>query len=498
MSAALDALRRQGIPILMAVGEADAFIAHLARKLDAVVLSRDSDFFIHRVPCYVNLGHLAFVEAVVVGVEEEAADAEEADHPGGRRRGLSVLAYSAEDVATLLGIPQEAIMLFACFLGCDYVSAVDQALLNTLHAALHRKRGNPRRIQEFARVVRDACAAFLPPGPEPATEAEVLEALLQALRIRDSPTGERVRSILHQALLQYRHVEQEPAPERAAVHALCQAGQLHPKLLSLCFQSVFMCALFNEDCYGSPSAWTPSNGVREHLYLVAARRYGCARGHTLEHVRNGHDMVRRKVALSSPYTPGWGEAEGIPFFLQALASAGPECGVEAGGQGAMLLHALPPWLLLPVLVMRAFLVHQHQRRRHVASPTSNVVVFAHLASCILSTLPSPPTPSRLPRHPATPTAESVHTTAELEGLAFSALFLWQLMGPSQVGGLGLEEGDFWSFDPALFSACAAACKQVGWQELLPLPKQQAAFLQAQAAILQGLEGCVDVVVRFEA
>jgi hypothetical protein len=134
LSVTLSSLRSCGAIIEIAHGEADLGIADKARELSALILSTDSDFFIHKG----TKGFIPFDTLSYVGDN------------------LQGIVWERSTVASALQLNDSLLPIMAGLAGCDYypLPASIQISLNSKVLTSHGKQSASKRIRGFANYLR--------------------------------------------------------------------------------------------------------------------------------------------------------------------------------------------------------------------------------------------------------------------------------------------------------------------------------------------------------
>lgn len=194
--------KSMGIQYIIAPGEADGTIAHLAFKHKACIVSNDSDFYIYESVAYIPLQYLTVCQ----------------DHIYGKK-------ITNKEVASMMGITVEALPIFAVLVGNDTFTGID---------APHMKKTT--RIKYWTSMLRS--------NNQLIHSAELKNAAQQYC-IPDAITYKFYLN--------------------ADLSLAASQGKLDPLLLKLLHHKIFWCGNLLEDVKRE-SAWDASIKIRQQLY----------------------------------------------------------------------------------------------------------------------------------------------------------------------------------------------------------------------------------------
>ncbi|ORX80719.1 PIN domain-like protein [Anaeromyces robustus] len=114
--------------------EADATIANLAIKINAYVISKDSDFYIYNVPGYINLESLKFPKK-------------------DSKLSIKYTLYNNNYLVEYLGIPRETLPIFATLCGNDYLSINKYRKFSNQLSNYECHHQNKNNINEYQKCI---------------------------------------------------------------------------------------------------------------------------------------------------------------------------------------------------------------------------------------------------------------------------------------------------------------------------------------------------------
>ena len=196
---------RMGVDFMIAPGEADETIAHLAIKHDAYILSNDSDFYIYDTLGYIPLSHLTVSSKMISGK-----------------------CIKIKEIAQMLGISIQNLPYFAVLVGNDLFTGVDPP---------YTKSKKTCRIKYWA----------------------------SRLKSCNTPVNNSLE--FQNAVAQYnipKSIQYQFCKDQDFTLAASQ-GRLDPSLLKLLHHKVFWCGNLLENVK-KESAWDVSLQIRQNLY----------------------------------------------------------------------------------------------------------------------------------------------------------------------------------------------------------------------------------------
>ncbi|KAI9206654.1 uncharacterized protein BJ171DRAFT_496529 [Polychytrium aggregatum] len=256
------ALKSANIDVFFAEGEADPAIAALARQRNAVVVSRDSDYYIYEgLKAYIPLSTLQMPPPT------QGAD-----------RSIRATYFQTTQVAAALAIPTPLLPLFAALVGCDYIDAEEYELVGKITAQLGSKSPAVR-----IKIAQKLLGAY---GPG----QEVNDAIDQLVASSDSLSDSeksQLRDILLFAVNTYRGID-GASPDVSGVGAQASAskvttglpsweiasarmksGDFSHKLFEVVMQRAFWCTPVLEDL-NRASVWELGRPIRQAIYSLLA------------------------------------------------------------------------------------------------------------------------------------------------------------------------------------------------------------------------------------
>ncbi|KAJ3038143.1 hypothetical protein HDV00_000943, partial [Rhizophlyctis rosea] len=248
--ACIELLKEMNVDVLVANGEADRFIAAMAREKRGYILSRDSDFFIYDLGISDGDGVALYVPLDTLQICQEASGLV-----------IKARAYSRQDMATFLGVPPILLPAFATMVGCDAIAPEDRKLVDELIPNLNASAGAHVRIREVAKLLNS-----FPPDSSPSS---VIEAVTETMK--DEAKREKIRTTLSFAAEQY--LVDSGRPSLTTVNSpevnKMMAGNYSHKLVEVSQGRLFWCIPFLEDVRRA-SAWDLSRSIRTWIYALVA------------------------------------------------------------------------------------------------------------------------------------------------------------------------------------------------------------------------------------
>ncbi|KAJ3412964.1 Protein asteroid 1 [Chytridiales sp. JEL 0842] len=280
LSVTLTTLRSLAASIEIAHGEADLAIARRARELNALVLSTDSDFYIHKgIKGYIPFESLRGVSDQLIGT-----------------------VWTRRTVAESLGIKESLLPVVAALAGCDYLvlpEGVENVIETKILTVPASKRNAVRKVRGFVAYLQRFGSV-----------AEAMDDLVSKFP-DDVPQQLELRNALENVIRLYEGgdhgCEISAIPKTgggAMLVAKVDEGRYSHKLVEA-LNGIFWCQSFVEDILRS-SAWECSSSIRKWVYFFLnwSWNFPHEAAHTLpsepaavvEYIRRGSEVRRETVS----------------------------------------------------------------------------------------------------------------------------------------------------------------------------------------------------------
>nr|KAJ3418201.1 hypothetical protein HK105_000207 [Polyrhizophydium stewartii] len=476
---AIRALRSAGFTVVVAEEEADVFAARLARETGAAVVSKDSDFYVHRIPMFINLESVFPVTpASLAGAQPQTDDAAplSADAVAAAAASPSATAISAftaalaarlaltpslrgcsrEHLAQALSIRAEHVPLIAVLAGNDQDTDPDIVKLLRSHKLdVYRKKwaGILSLLRPLAAVplpvaVSSLCKRMT---SDSALQSKLADAFEAAIAHYDG-TGN-----VPQDAIAWTEASGSDSVPVERLRRMVADGTVSFKLLEAAVMRTVWCTPFLEDDLRPESAWVLSRPLRQRAFGVL----GCAssvgspggRREITEHVRQGLSMAAHAME-PSPLGPcgvdldavvagaEWSrlfaliveQAEAPSFAASGIEDEqhclGPLASSEPSTDGDAYMQS-GCWLL--VLALRFVIRVRHGQGAAVGNHELNAwacagVLALHQSQALCGRFGDPSTAPVVDIAAGIPgniTRTSLHDFAQLEATLFSMLLLFQ-------------------------------------------------------------------------
>ncbi|KAL7752061.1 hypothetical protein RI367_002590 [Sorochytrium milnesiophthora] len=406
LDVALTTMNAMELPVVVAADEADGVNAAIARRDGAMVVSRDSDFFIFDVPAgYVPIDSWSWAK----------------DGDGVFRMRGTV--YQPARLARHLGLPIALLPLFASLLGNDSVPR-DNALASAIYSQSHGRLSPDARVSRLAQYL----ARFSYLG----SAQKVLDAIapLAGISVKGGKAASLYRSIQH-SITQYTDVDKVdtfvdmPGNDLAVrISKLFATGALSTRLIDLFYYKVFETYTLLEDMT-KDTAWDHSQPLRVPMYalwLDLRQRAGVSGVHDQDVVQENSRQEEEHVTVAV--------AVDMSVLEQLLKHSSKTRDVQQYGKRSLhqaflkLHHAntvnlepFKPHVQALILLMRFFVCTA------TGDPSADGMCPRTLLSLVFACLFPFTVPPGV--HNFRPTRLSLHTIAQWQALLISSSLLAQ-------------------------------------------------------------------------
>ncbi|KAI9014974.1 XPG domain containing-domain-containing protein [Gaertneriomyces semiglobifer] len=496
--------------------EADVVLARIARLHSAAIISKDSDFYVHKLENPHTMDHNAnhgrpsicgYIPLESVRVSDGYMEGE---------------LYTSSAVAGALGVHHTLMPALAALAGCDYISEQDKSLIKLhLCTTKYKQRARIRNILHTLKTLRDLANEI------------------------DSPeTQSRLREALEFAVRQYTDVTDEATPVLSTIEKYTNTGQYNPKLVEIATQKTFWCSPFLEDI-SRVSAWEVSRSMRSWIYALVAwstqatatcNAWGAiavdreawddfvhGKLYIDEHLRRGERLVAEQVRsataaqLREKLPCGLAKSDGaLPLLHDLSDEHRTTLYLRILDSDTAKVRALSPRVLPMALAVRYLIAQCHARGQPIANHELSAMICAGILSLYKPNTPLPPAvepaqPVLAPRHE---TARAcIHRLAQLETILLCALLLAQsMLHPAVVSETTLPAphdaiSAYWEcLDGPEFHRCMKMAKggatgerllqTSGYTDIISAKELFADYQQLYEAIMEGNECYVDQVMDY--
>ncbi|KAJ3183955.1 hypothetical protein HDU85_001806 [Gaertneriomyces sp. JEL0708] len=470
--------------------EADVVLARIARLHSAAIISKDSDFYIHRLENPHSMEHNAnqglssicgYIPLESVRIIDGYVEGE---------------LYTSSAVAGALGVHHALMPALAALAGCDYISEQDKSLIKLhLCTSKYKQRARIRNILHTLKTC--------PPDP--------LLAVRDLSNEIDSPeTQSRLREALEFAVRQYTEVTDEVAPVLSTIEKYTNTGQYNPKLVEIATQKTFWCSPFLEDISRAVDREAFDDFLHGKLYID-------------EHLRRGERLVAEQVRsasvahLQEKLPCGLAKSDGALPFLNDLSDEHRKTlYLRILDSDTAKVRALSPRVVPMALAVRYLIAQCHARGQPIANHELSALLCAGILALYKPNTPlpaavEPAQPVLAPRHE---TARAcIHRLAQLETILLCALLLAQsMLHPTVVSETTLPAphdaiSAYWEcLDGPEFHRCMKMAKggatgerllqTSGYTDIVSAKELFADYQQLYEAIMEGNECYVDLVMDY--